>query len=242
MSIDNFIKKLMDSQILRRTEFNIEGYVQDKIRYINPSGATLYQIAVSLLPKSYLSHYSAVFFHGLTTQVPKTIYVTFEQSKKQKTNIIQEQHLIDEAFKKKQRISGAQFDYDDHTIVFHNGKNTNRAGVYSLNGVPVTNIERTLIDIAVRPNYAGGVYSVLEAYKKAIDKISINKLIAVLDNINYAYPYHQTIGFYLERAGYEGNRLDTLRKREVLFDFYLTYEMQDMEYSNKWRLYYPKGL
>ena len=49
---------------------------------------------------------------------------------------------------------------------------TNALGVIEIQGsedetLKVTGIERTLIDIAVRPVYAGGVFEVLKAYKLA---------------------------------------------------------------------------
>jgi hypothetical protein len=241
MYVNQFIDKLVKRQILKLNELKFEGYLPQKERYTNEN-ATVFQIAISLMPKSYLSHYSAVYLNGLTTQIPKTIYVTFEQSDKVIKKTYIEQSTIDSAFKKQQRISGATTVFEDYTILMHNGKNTGRAGVYVQNGIPITNIERTLIDITVRPNYAGGVFSILETYKKAIDNISINKLIAILDNINFIYPYYQSIGFYLERAGCEISKLEGLRKRKMQFDFYLTYDMQEMEYSKIWKLFYPKGL
>ena len=106
----------------------------------------------------------------------------------------------------------------------------------------VTNIERTLIDVTVRPSYAGGAYQVLDAYKKAEDQISINQLSAMLKKLNYIYPYDQAIGFYLEKSGvYEESQIELLRNFEFKIDFYLTHDMKETEYSKKWRLYYPKG-
>ena len=61
-----------------------------------------------------------------------------------------------------------------------------------------TNLERTLIDAAVRPVYAGGVFEVRKAYQLAKEKVSVNRLAALLQKLNYIYPYHQAIGFYLE--------------------------------------------
>ncbi len=241
MNIEMFIRRLCSSEILKAITLEFEGYLNKKDRYITNT-ATELEIAISLMPKSYLSHYTAVFLHGLTTQIPKTIYVTFEQSKKEFTKLQIEQKSIDAAFTKQQRKSGTMVVFNEYTILMHNGKHTNRSGVFTLNEIPVTNLERTLIDITVRPSYAGGVYSVLEAYKKAIDKISINKLIALLDNINYIYPYHQSIGFYLEKAGFESDKLNALRDKKMEFNFYLTYEMQEKQYSKEWKLYYPKGL
>jgi hypothetical protein len=104
-------------------------------------------------------------------------------------------------------------------------------------------VERTLIDIAVRPEYGGGVFEVLEAYRRASDKVSINRLTAHLKSINYIYPYHQVIGFYLTKAGsYRQSQIDLLRRFEISHDFYLMHQIQDKEYSSEWRLSYPKGL
>ena len=241
MNVDKFVEKLLSSEILSKKEIIFSGIYIKKEKYL-VSDATPFQVAVSLVNKSYLSHYSAVYLHNLTNQVPKTIYISFEQSKK--NNVVRElkQGAINSAFLKPQRKSTTTTIYEGYTFLLHNGMNSNRLGVYSLNDLPVTNIERTLIDIAVRPGYAGGVDSVLEIYRKAVDKISITKLVATLDKLNFIYPYHQTIGFYLEKAGVVESKLEILRKREMLFDFHLTYEMIEKEYNETWRLYYPKGM
>jgi predicted transcriptional regulator of viral defense system len=105
-----------------------------------------------------------------------------------------------------------------------------------------TNIEKTLIDITVRPIYAGGVFEVLKAYRNAKGNVSINRLTAMLRKLNYVYPYHQAVGFYLERSGvYDESSIRLLRKFEMNYDFYLTYDMQEQDYSKEWRLFFPKG-
>jgi predicted transcriptional regulator of viral defense system len=241
MNVEKFIERLVQSQILQEQAVYLQGLDQTKTRYIT-ADAPIFQLAVSLIGKSFLSHYTAVFLHGLTTQVPKVIYISFEQSKKAQTRGTLQQHAIDAAFAKPQRKSANVASYDDYTFVFHNGMYTNRTGIIVLDEIPVTNLERTLIDITVRPDYAGGVSSVLEAYKRSIDKISINKLIAILDKFDFIYPYHQSIGFYLERAGIESSRLQPLMERKMKFDFYLAYEMTEKNYDKGWRIYYPKGI
>lgn len=241
MYTDKFIEKLLNSELLSKREIIFSGTDLKKERYLI-SDASIFQVAVSMVNKSYLSHYTAVYLHGLTNQIPKTIYITFEQSKKNNIDRKLEQRAIDSAFSKPQRKSGTTTIYDGFTFLLHNGMYSNRSGVFSLNNLPVTNIERTLIDIAVRPNYAGGVDSVLDIYRRAIDKISINKLIATLDKLNFIYPYHQAIGFYLEKAGLSDDKLEALRQKKILFDFYLTYEISEKDYNNTWKIYYPKGI
>jgi len=241
MNSEKFIERLINSGILKQTKISFEGIIDGKIRYLVPN-ASIFEVASSLINKSYLSHYSAVFIHGLTNQIPKTVYVTFEQSQKRNINRNLLQENIDKAFLGSQRKSGTTSIYEGFTLLVHNGMYSNKAGVYILNNVPVTNLERTLIDITVRPNYSGGVHSVFEIYKKAIEKISINKLTALLDKLNFIYPYHQSIGFYLERAGFDSNRLEILHKKEMPFNFYLTYEIKEKAFDPKWKIYYPKEM
>ena len=238
---DKFIERLLNSEILSKREIIFNGTYLKKERYLT-SEASVFQVAVSLVNKSYLSHYTAVYLHGLTNQIPKTIYISFEQSKKNNVDRELEQDAIDSAFSKPQRKSGTTTIYEGYTFLLHNGMYSNRSGVFSLEDLPVTNIERTLIDVAVRPGYAGGVDSVLDIYRRAIDKISINKLIATLDKLNFIYPYHQTIGFYLQKAGLSDDKLEALRQKKIHFDFYLTYEIIEKEYDSNWKIYFPKGM
>jgi predicted transcriptional regulator of viral defense system len=102
-------------------------------------------------------------------------------------------------------------------------------------------LERTLIDITVRPVYAGGVFEVAKAFELAKDKLSVNALTAMLKKLKYTYPYHQAIGFYLERAGYKSSLTDLLRKIPMKFDFYLTHQKGETDFVKDWRLHIPKG-
>jgi len=238
---EKLIDQLLAKDVLRKTEIRSDGYLPSKDLYVQDESA-VWQLATALAPKAYLSHYSAIWANGLTTQVPKIIYVTFEQAKKPPRAASLTQAGIDAAFAKPQRRTTASVRHGDFTFMVLNGGFTNRLGVHQLDGVPVTNVERTLLDSTVRPGYAGGVFAVLEAYRNARGKLSLNKLVATLDALDFTYPYFQAVGFYLERAGYQGKKLDELRARPKAFDFYLTYDMAQKDYSADWRLYFPKGL
>jgi predicted transcriptional regulator of viral defense system len=218
----------------------------EEVRRFRTERATAYELALSLKKNSYLSHYSAVFLHGLTDNVPKTIYTNTELHRGGKSNSGRlEQGNIDRAFSCNMRQSNQVARYDDIDIYLLNSKNVGHVGVkdFDFNGIKlrVTDIERTLIDITVRPNYSGGVYEVLHAYEAARDKISVNRLMATLKKLDYTYPYHQAIGFYMEQAGYSESVLQLVEKMDIEYDFYLTYKIKDAEYSERWKLYYPRG-
>ena len=240
----DFISFLKENKILDEIEIQLPTRLTSRYTFKN---ATKYEIALSIRKDSYLSHYSALFIFGLTDNVVKNVYTNLEQSKKpqsSKNNLLQGN--IDKAFNRPMRTTNNIAMLPKYNVYLLNGKNLRNLEVvdYSFNNVvlPVTSIERTLIDIAIRPNYSGGVNEVLKAFKMAKDKFSVNRLVATLKKMNYIYPYHQVIGFYLEKAGYEKSLIKLIDKIEIKHKFYLTYQIKNKEFSNKWNLYYPKDL
>lgn len=207
-----------------------------------------FTVMSGLKREAYYSHYSALFLHQLTLQIPKTFYLNFEHSSdmdsaRGKSSLTQSS--IDKAFSGSQRKTALAYSYNDVKIFILNGKKTGKLGVIkqknNVQCYEYTDIERTLIDIAVRPVYSGGVFEVLEAYKKAKGKINSKRLADYLKALNFIYPYHQVIGFYLEKAGYSEADLK-LFETEINFRFYLTYDIRNKSFSDRWQLYFPKGV
>jgi len=244
-SSQDFIDFMLKETKLKLIRFKFPS--RSILRYVW-GNASIYEIVLSLKSESYFTHFTAMYLQELTEQIPKTIYLNFEQLPRYRVNRKLTQKRIDFAFRKPWRVSKNKALYKDYNVCILNGMFTDKLGVIktrSPNGetISVTNIERTLIDITVRLTYSGGVFEVLKAYKLAKGKVSINKLAAMLNKLNYIYPYHQAIGFYLEKAGvYRATQINLMRKFETKYDFYLTHQMKDMSYSKKWRLYFPKGL
>lgn len=208
---------------------------------------SMFAVAASMRPGAYLSHGSAVFLHGLTDQIPKTIFVNKEQSAKPAPTQPLTQEGIDRAFANSQRASTYVFTHEGYRVVLLSGKNTNRLEVSELRGpqgelVETTKLERTLIDITVRPAYAGGVFEVAKAYAAAKDRVSVNTMVATLKQLAYVYPYHQAVGFYLQRAGVDAAKLGRLKQLGLNFDFYLSHRMGPTAYSPEWRIRFPEGL
>ena len=218
-----------------------------EVRYIWGS-ASLNEVLLSLRPESFFSHYTAMALHELTDQIPKSVYVNAEQGRKVARESSLQQGRIAAAFARAPRVSNNSCLYEGQRIYLLNGKHTGNLGVINSVGpdgetIRVTDIERTLIDITVRPVYSGGVAQVLEAFRFARARVSVNKLLGMLKKIDYVYPYHQAVGFYMDRAGgFRDSQIALLAEMDKKHDFYLTYQMKEMDYSEKWRIFYPKGL
>ncbi len=243
----NFIEFLQNKEVLLKTGFSDE---ENHKRFIYTWKTEDDFTTISgLKMNAYFSHYSALFIHQLTLQIPKTFYLNSEHAtdavtttKSSRSTLTQD--AIDKAFSSPQRKSSVAYSYRDKKIVITNGKRTKKLGVIKKNSkdqcFEYTDLERTLIDIAIRPVYAGGVFEVLEAFKRAKPKLDAEKMAGYLKKLDYIYPYHQVIGFYLEKAGYSENDLKLFDKK-MAFDFYLTYDIRNKAYSERWKLYYPKG-
>lgn len=249
MTPEKFVDELTEQDFMKHEIFMFPG-LSPKLLFFDDN-ASVYEISGTIFPHSYLSHYSAVTLWGLTEQIPKTIYITQEQSQAPSKSqpVTLTQSGIDGAFQKPQRQSETFALFNDFKIMLLRGKGTKNLGVQTTerenSALRITDVERTLIDIAVRPSYAGGVSEVLKAFRLANDyhNISVNKLSGYLNRMSFIYPYHQAIGFYLSHAGnYKPSQLAIFKNKPKPFDFYLTYEMTDPDYDEEWQIYYPKGL
>jgi predicted transcriptional regulator of viral defense system len=241
-----FIRFLVETGRLSEVIFPFPAPYKREVRYVW-GDVSLYDVALALKPNSYFSHYTAIKFHGLTEQLPKTTYLNVEQPNASVATGPLMQKAIDTAFRRPARVSGNIAESQDFRVCIVSGKNTGNLGVITQVVVPgagplrFTGLERTLIDAVVRPIYAGGVFEVRKAYELAKPRLSVSKLVAMLKELAYTYPYHQAIGFYLERAGCAKGELEVLRKLPMEFDFYLAHQMSQTEYVKEWKLFVPKG-
>lgn len=219
--------------------------------YVSP-----YEIALSLLSQSFLSHYSALYVNDLTINNPKDIYINKEQSKKDyylddEKSI--SQGRVDYAFSKKMRQTNMiySFTYDNISYKVHvlNSKNTNNTGVITKKVIgfskPIrtTNVERTLIDAVVRPGYSGGVTEILDAFVR-INGNNVDKIWKYLKKFNYSYPYYKSVAFYLKYANYDYQAEFDKYKNDPRnnLDFYLDYQMPNTQKDEELGIFYPKSI
>jgi len=250
-SLATFILFLQEKADLRPVRFpfpnrEVSGFTWGEV--------PLLETLLGLVSDSYYSHYTALTIHGLTEQTPKTIYLSHERPS---TSTVApsgpfEQAAIDAAFQRPPRASKNQVELPQEGLRIVLLEGTYQAGAGITHGevnmggdrplqLRYTGLERTMIDIIVRPFYAGGVFEVAKAFENARDQLSVNAMAAMLKRMSYGYPYHQCVGFYLERAGYKSSLVDLFRNQPMERDFYLTHDMGRTSYVSKWRLHVPEG-
>lgn len=239
-----FVSFLLNEVGLREVELRSDQY--RSLTRLAFGDYSPYRMALSIRPRSYLSHGTAVLLHGLNDQLPKTIYANQEQSEKPRSGDLSQERLT-LAFSRHQRTSGYVYVFDSFRAVLLSGKQTGDLGVVQQKGshgedLRVTGLARTLIDIVVRPAYSGGIFQVLEAYRGARGKVSAAEIVVMLKTLKYVYPYHQAIGFLMERAGYPESEWERLRGLGTRFDFYLLHGIKKPQRNERWHLFIPEGV
>jgi hypothetical protein len=250
-SVTAFVQFLQEKTELRPIRYafptrEVSGYTWGEV--------PLLETLLGLVSDSYYSHYTALSIHGLTEQTPKTVYLSHERPSN--STIAPsgpfEQAAIDAAFQRPPRASKNEVELPQEglRIVLLEGTYQAGAGItqseVNMGGeqalrLRYTGLERTMIDAVVRPFYMGGVFEVAKAFENAKDRLSVNAMAAMLSKMSYGYPYHQAIGYYLERAGYKASLVDLFHKQPMERDFYLTHAMGRTSFSQRWRLHVPEG-
>jgi hypothetical protein len=248
MSVAEFFRFLENEGKLRKVVMHFPWRKETRYAW---GAAPLAAVLMSLRARCHFSHFTAMQMHDLTEQDARTVYVNFEQTPKPSPAGGLSQDGIDRAFRRPQRQATNLAEMGGYRVCLLNGKHTGYLGVEArpvrwgadAQEVPVrlTDVERTLIDITVRPDYSGGPNEVLKAYERAGRRASVNRLAAYLLKLKYVYPYHQAIGFYLERSGgFGAAQVERFRDRfEFEHDFYLAYGLAQTRYERRWRLHVP---
>jgi predicted transcriptional regulator of viral defense system len=244
---DTFIEALVLNNILTEHKVTFDKNYSNKSIYTKETVATE-EALFHLFPEQHISFYSAMVYHNLTEQTPSKLYLRQAYPNRSSTGHIENQTAIDIAMSKEPRATGkiGKIMLDPKLeIVFTLGNENCNTHVIptKINNFKVTDLEMTLIDALVKPEYCGGVWEVLKAFETARSRISIDTLITYLNELEYAYPYHQRLGFYLMYSKHPD--LKTLKKIkdiEQKWRFYLATGMKEIEYNKEWNLYIPKAM
>lgn len=253
--IPNFIKALKTDGIIKTYKFTAKNK-KPVILYSSLSldKLTPYDIASAMFPRGYFCNLSSIFYHSLTNQIPSSIYICNDTISSRQKPILDEitNNKLRNAFIKPHRYTDYVFEFNNCEIVVVDREKEKRYGVIpdrSSNelfpqGSFVTSIERALIDAIVSPQYNGGITSVYAYFKTAKqNKINIHRLLDIYRQLDFVYPYSQSIGFLFDRLGMK-------RRASVIYEafppkqkFYIDRKAKtSWKFDDKWKLYYPKEI
>jgi len=241
-----WLQALMENGILKEQSVD---FPNKSYRLYAKIDSSVYEKVSHLSPSSYISHYTAMFLHGLTEQVPRDIYINFPQ-KKHGGRVYLNQEQIQESYLKPFKRSQKIAVFEDMWLIALNGKDSDIKPCYLMEHdyfgrIRIASLEKTMIDIAVRPEYSGGVDEVLKAYKSAAGDVSISRLRALLESHSFAYPYHQPIGWYMSKSGlYKDSSIRLIKSMGTGLRFFLRkgQDLEDSYLDEEWNLFVPKGI
>ncbi len=172
-------------------------------------GVTLaheFEVAVALVNPATISHWSALHYHGLTEQAPRTIFVltTTEAS-------------VPRVRRAGSNHTGAGYPVGDTTYRFVQVKPERFFGAEKVwvgdARVSVTDLERTLLDGLLMPHCYGDFAEVLHAFQVGIDRLDIGRITHYALRLGTATA--KRLGWVLEYHGCESPEVEQLAAAPV---------------------------
>jgi hypothetical protein len=238
-----FTEELINSNIIKITTLSFPSKRETRITH---GQFHILGLASTLRKGGYFSHLTAASLMSITTETAQVIYYNYPQPARYSDQELS-QDRIDAAFSRPTRVSNTCARFEQWALYLLNSMGSINPGIETIDhpeagSIRVTNLSRTLIDLAVRPAYGGGTGNVLKLYEQAAGiGIRISEIIHLLNNLDFIYPYRQVIGFYLERSrGCTRCELDRLRELPISFNFYLDNQIIHPAYDKNWQVYYPR--
>ena len=182
--------------------------------------ADRFQIASALTETSYVSHHSAMEYHGISDQVFYDVYVSSE-------------------------TRFTDFDFDGYTFHFVQSRLSEGIDEPSFSGgIRVTCLERTVADSIKDMDKISGLEEVWTNIN-SIRAINEDKLLHYLELYSNQFQYQKT-GYLLSKAGRHLNLSDNfydICKSHIGYSKrYLTRDISDCKYNRDWMLVVPSDL
>ena len=165
-----------------------------------------YEIAMSLVHPAAISHWSALYHHGLTEQLPTTIFVL----------------TTTEASVPRVRSSGHGFSRDGYEVGDtyyrfiqvkpHRFFGTERVWISDAR-IWITDLERTLIDGLTMPRYFGGFAEILHSFDVGMERVDVERITDYASRMDTSTA--KRLGWILESHGIADNNIDRLASLPV---------------------------
>jgi predicted transcriptional regulator of viral defense system len=153
-----------------------------------------FEIATHLVAPSAISHFSAFHTHELTDQIPQIVFATTPTGA---------------SLPRVPR--GDLFTHKGVRYCYSQVKNEHFFGIEHVwmgeARIPITDLERTLLDGLMKPKYCGGFMEVLAAYSVP-QELNIPKLVDYALRLDISVA--KRLGWVLEHMGIASEHLDTL--------------------------------
>ncbi len=160
-----------------------------------------FEIAMALIPRAAISHWSALHHHGLTEQAPRKVFVLtttdspIPQTRRSKAQPDRGGLLVGTTIYQFIRIKPERF-FGMQKIWVGEAR------------VTFTDPERTLLDGLMMPQYCGDFAEVLHAFAVRADRLDVNRIIAYALKLDAATA--KRLGWVLQRHSIETTRLQPL--------------------------------
>ena len=163
-----------------------------------------FEIAMALVEPSAISHWSALHYHTLTEQVPRTVFVTTttEMSipRLRKAKQSGDGYPVADAIYKFIQVRPERF-FGTERVWVGEGR------------VSITDLERTLLDGLSMPQYCGDFAEVLHAFEVGSSRLNIERIIRYALRLNMATV--KRLGWVLEYLGLHPDHLEQLAELPI---------------------------
>ncbi len=172
-----YLEQLLDSGILSKNRSFPSNRVYN---ILDPQKFSNQEIICSVDPFAYISHFSAMEYHGLTDKILKTLFYStlthkeWQQAAKSKSNEeIENFELPRLSFLSPQKLG-------KNTIHCHRTKTAGGYQTIADSPLRVSKIGRTFLDMLQKPELCGGIYHVIEVFQESASQY-LSLILPVID-------------------------------------------------------------
>lgn len=169
-----------------------------------------FAIANALVQPMAISHWSALAYHGFSTQNPIMIQASTP------VKVVTPEMRQGKAYRPRGRASWRAFDLEFEFIFVKKDRfwGFQKQWVNSWTQVDITDRERTILDLIARPELFGGIRAASEIVEGALAQIDVSRLVTYALRLDVGAVIKR-LGWLLERMGVDANLLLPLHNYRV---------------------------
>jgi predicted transcriptional regulator of viral defense system len=170
-----------------------------------------YAIANALVQPMAISHWSALAHYGFSTQNPIMIQASTPHK------VVTPEMRLGKAYRPRGRATWQAFDLEFEFVYVKKDWfwGFQKVWVNSWSQVDITDRERTVLDLIIRPDIFGGIAAAIEIIEDVLPQIDLARLVTYA--INYGVgAVIKRLGWLLERMGVDLNLITPLRDYVVV--------------------------